>query len=315
MAILNQAAAKLRAQLADAGQIIVCPGVQDGLSARVCLQQGFKNLYMTGAGTSISLLGQPDLGLATATEMIQNASMLASLDRSVPLIADCDTGFGGPLNVSRTVERYILSGVAGLHIEDQILTKRCGHLSGKEIVDVDTFVSRIKAAVETRKRLGSEIVIIARTDALSATLPDSSQGEKTDPFREAISRLKAAVSIGGADVAFLEGVRTISQMRQFVKEMAPTPCLLNMVPGGVTPLINAKEAKEIGFKIVIWPCFAMTAAYLAYQRAARELLETGEIKEQEDGKWGVREIFEVCGLGSCVEFDQAMGGSGFRGGV
>lgn len=247
--------------------------------------------------------------------MIQNAGMLASLDRSVPLIADCDTGFGGPLNVSRTVERYILAGVAALHIEDQVLAKRCGHLSGKEIVDIDTFISRIRAAVDTRKRLGSDLVVIARTDALSATTQISGQNEnENDPFKEAIARLKAAVS-AGADVAFLEGVRTVDQMRQFVEAMKPKPCLLNMVPGGVTPLINAKEAKEIGFRIVIWPCFAMTAAYLAYQRVTRELLDTGEIKEEEGGKGGVREIFEVCGLRECVEFDKSMGGSAFRGGV
>ncbi|KAM7220770.1 Pyruvate/Phosphoenolpyruvate kinase-like domain containing protein [Rhypophila decipiens] len=323
---VNQAAAKLRAQLADPDQIIVCPGVQDGLSARVCLHKGFKNLYMTGAGTSISLLGQPDLGLTPVTDMIRNASMIASLDRSVPLIADADTGFGGPLMVSRTVESYILAGVAALHLEDQVLTKRCGHLGGKEIVDIETFVSRIRAAHEVRKRLRSEIVLIARSDALSATLFSSSSPEigteeeetkekkQERGFQEAVKRLKSAVQ-AGADVAFFEGLQTRDQMRRVVGEMAPTPCLLNMVPGGVTPLISAREAKEMGFKIVIWPCFAMTAAYLAYQRAADELLCTGEIKEPEDRRGGVKEIFEVCGLSECVEFDKLVGGSAFRNGV
>ncbi|KAH8909923.1 Phosphoenolpyruvate/pyruvate domain-containing protein [Coniochaeta sp. PMI_546] len=303
----NKAAAKLRAQLAG-GNIIVCPGVQDGLSARVCLQQGFKNLYMTGAGTAISLLGMPDLGLTTADDMVRNASTIASLDRSVPLIADADTGFGGPVMVARTVERYILAGVAGLHIEDQVTTKRCGHLLGKELVDTDTFVPRIRAADAARRRLEDDIVLIARTDALQGC-----------GFDEAIGRLKAAVD-AGADVAFLEGMKSLDEMRRAVKAMAPTPCLLNMVSGGVTPLVPAAEAQEMGYKIAIWPCFAMTAAYLAYQEVAKELMETGAVAERtaEDGQTvigGIREIFDLCGLRECAAFDKEMGGKSFVNGV
>ncbi|KAK3391768.1 Pyruvate/Phosphoenolpyruvate kinase-like domain-containing protein [Sordaria brevicollis] len=320
MAVINQAAAKLRAQLFESDELIVCPGVQDGLSARVCLQQGFKNLYMTGAGTAISLLGMPDLGLTTPTDMIRQASMLSSLDRSVPLIADIDTGFGGPVMVSRSVESYILGGVAGLHLEDQVVTKRCGHLGGKELVDTPTFVSRIRAAKEARDRLQSDLVIIARTDALQSL-----------GFDEAISRLQAAIA-AGADAVFLEGVKDRAQMKQFTETMAPTPCLINLVPGGLTPLINAKEAKELGYRIAIWPCFAMTHAYLAYQKAARELMETGAVtagfterqraKEGDDVKeeqgqesGGIRELFELCGLSECVEFDKRMGGQTFSKGV
>ncbi|KAL2015238.1 hypothetical protein VTK56DRAFT_6034 [Thermocarpiscus australiensis] len=304
----NKAAATLRAQLVQPDSIVVCPGVQDGLSARVCLQQGFKNLYMTGAGTAISLLGMPDLALTTADDMVRNASNIASLDRSVPLIADADTGFGGPVMVERTVERYILAGVAGLHIEDQVTTKRCGHLLGKELVDTDTFLARIRAADAARKRLGDDIVIIARTDALQ------SYG-----FDEAVARLKAAIE-AGADVAFLEGLNTLDEMRQATAALAPAPCLLNMISGGVTPLVSAKEAKEMGFKIQIWPCFAMTAAYLAYQKVAKELMETGAVSENmaEDGKTvigGIREIFELCGLKECAAFDKQVGGKAFINGV
>lgn len=303
MASIDAAAAKLRAQLAEKDNIIVCPGVQDGLSARVCLQQGVKNLYMTGAGTAISLLGMPDLGLTTADDMVRNAGMIASLDRSVPVIADADTGFGGPVMVARSVERYILAGVAGLHIEDQVTTKRCGHLLGKELVSPTVFISRIRAAASARAKLNSSLVIIARTDALQSL-----------GFDEAISRLKAAVQ-AGADVVFLEGMRSKEEMRGVVEALAPTPCLLNMVAGGVTPLITAQEAKEMGFKIAIWPCFAMTAAYLAYQKAAQELLSTGAIAEEKnpDGKvvGGVRELFELCGLSECAAFDKEMGGKSY----
>ncbi|KAK4456012.1 Pyruvate/Phosphoenolpyruvate kinase-like domain-containing protein [Podospora aff. communis PSN243] len=301
----NLAASKLRTQLAEPDSIIFCPGVQDGLSARVCLQQGFKNLYMAGAGTAMSLLGVPDLGLTTADDMVRNASMIAPLDRTAPLIADADTGFGGPA----MTERYILAGVAGLHIEDQVTTKRCGHLLGKELVDTSTFTSRVRGAAAARSRLNSDIVIIARTDSLQSL-----------GFEEAVLRLQAAVQ-ADADVAFLEGIQDKEQMKQIVEAMKPTPCLLNMVAGGVTPLINSAEARHLGFRIVIWPCFAMTAAYLAYQQAAKELQTTGAIAEHWGGPdgagivGGVRESFELCGLTEFTAFDKEMGGKTFTDGV
>jgi 2-methylisocitrate lyase-like PEP mutase family enzyme len=153
--------------------------------------------------------------------MRAHAEMIANIDPQVPLIADADTGYRGPIMVARTVEQYALSGVAGLHIEDQVQTKRCGHLKGKELVDLDVFVSRIRAAVAARKRIGSDIVIIARTDSL--------QGLGYD---EAIRRLKA-VRDEGADVGFLEGITSIQMMKDTVKELAPWPLLLNMVEGSV----------------------------------------------------------------------------------
>lgn len=341
--MVNKAAVKLRAQLADESKIIVCPGVQDGLSARVCLDEGFENLYMvssvhapsthkicqktesrlefeefpltsllslpsqTGAGTAMSVLGLPDLGLTTVDDMVRNAGMIASLDRTVPVIADADTGYGGPLMVARTVERYMAAGVAGLHIEDQATTKRCGHLLGKELVDTNTYLARIRAAVAAREAAGDDIVLIARTDALQSL-----------GFDEAIARLRAAAA-AGADMVFLEGMTTVEQMRASVKALAPTPCFLNMVQGGVTPLVSRDEAQAMGYRVVIWPCFAMTAAMNAWREAAKELKGTGMIKEvkDENGKvrGGVRECFEVCGLSKYAAFDQEMGGQAFANGV
>ncbi|KAJ4392021.1 hypothetical protein N0V93_005641 [Gnomoniopsis smithogilvyi] len=306
--MVNKAAAKLRAQLADESKIIVCPGVQDGLSARVCLDEGFENLYMTGAGTAMSVLGLPDLGLTTVDDMVRNAGMIASLDRTVPVIADADTGYGGPLMVARTVERYIAAGVAGLHIEDQATTKRCGHLLGKELVDTPTYLSRIRAAAAARAASGGDdIVLIARTDALQSL-----------GFDEAISRLRQAAE-AGADMVFLEGMTSVEQMRESVKALAPTPCFLNMVQGGVTPLVSRDEAHKMGYRVVIWPCFAMTAAMNAWREAAKELKGTGMVKEvkDENGKvrGGVRECFEVCGLTKYAAFDQEMGGQAFANGV
>ncbi|KAI1335129.1 Pyruvate/Phosphoenolpyruvate kinase-like domain-containing protein [Xylariaceae sp. FL0016] len=302
-----KSATKLRQMLADPNQIVVCPGVHDGLTARMALHVGFDGLYMTGAGTAASRLGQPDLGLTTVDDMATNAGMIAGLDRDVPVIADADTGFGGPLMVARTTEKYILQGVAAFHIEDQVTTKRCGHLMGKELVDTATYVARISAAAHARQRMGSDIVIIARTDALQSL-----------GYDEAVSRLRAAVA-AGADVAFLEGMRTKEQMAQVVKDLAPTPCFLNMVGGGVTPLVNSREAKELGYKIVIWPMVGMSSVYLGMREFAEELKNTGEIKERytKDGKIdaGVRDVFELCGLTKCSNFDQEMGGKSFSKGA
>ncbi|KAI0393903.1 carboxyvinyl-carboxyphosphonate phosphorylmutase [Xylariaceae sp. FL0594] len=307
MALVNKAAAKLREMLADPDKIIVCPGVHDGLTARMALHVGFDALYMTGAGTAASRLGQPDLGLTTVDDMATNAGMIASLDRSVPVVADADTGFGGPLMVSRAVEKYALGGVAALHLEDQVLSKRCGHLLGKELVETDVFTARIRAAAAARQRLGSEIVIIARSDALQSL-----------GYADAVTRLKEAVR-AGADAVFLEGMTSKEQMRAVVRDMAPTPCLLNMVGGGVTPLVNSAEAKEMGFRIVIWPLAGLTSVYLGMRQFCKELKDTGEIKERytPEGKidGGVRDVFELCGLTACGEFDKEMGGTSFAKGA
>lgn len=255
----------------------------------------------------MSVLGLPDLGLTTVDDMVRNAGMIASLDRTVPVIADADTGYGGPLMVARTVERYIAAGVAGLHIEDQATTKRCGHLLGKELVDTPTYLSRIRAAAAAREASGEDIVLIARTDALQSL-----------GFDEAISRLRKAAE-AGADMVFLEGMTSVEQMRESVQALAPTPCFLNMVQGGVTPLVSRDEAQAMGYRVVIWPCFAMTAAMNAWREAARELKGTGMVKEvkDENGKvrGGVRECFEVCGLTKYAAFDQEMGGQAFANGV
>lgn len=239
--------------------------------------------------------------------MASNAGMIAGLDRSIPVIADADTGFGGPVMVARTTEKYILQGVAAFHIEDQVTTKRCGHLLGKELVDTNTFASRIRAAAAARERMGSDVVIIARTDALQSL-----------GYEGALARLRAAVE-AGADMAFLEGVRTKEDMARITKDMAPTPCMLNMVAGGVTPLLNTDEARRLGYKVVIWPLAGLTSAYIAMREVCRELKTTGEIKERytEDGKidGGVRDVFELCGLSACTEFDKEVGGASFAKGV
>ncbi|ETN39950.1 uncharacterized protein HMPREF1541_06177 [Cyphellophora europaea CBS 101466] len=297
-------ASRLRTLLADDTQILVCPGVYDGLTARLAIAQGFKCIYMTGAGTAASRLGMPDLGLATMSDMLGNASMIAALDRTVPVIADADTGYGGPNMVARTVKAYITAGVAGVHLEDQVLAKRCGHLMGKELVERDEYSARIKAAVmardEERAVTGGDVVIIARTDALQKF-----------GFEEAMERLRKSVELG-ADVAFLEGVTSIEQMKQACEMLKGTPVLLNMVPGGVTPQVSTEEARKIGYRLMIYPGMAMSAVIQSVGDAYKELYETGDKKVDEaDVKGGVKRLFDLVGLQRCIDFDAKAGGSAY----
>lgn len=296
---------KLRAMLADPEKFIACPGVYDGFTARIALQEGVDCLYMTGAGTTMSRLGAADMGIATLNDMVTNAAMLASLSPSTPLIADADTGYGGPVMVGRTVTSYIRAGVAGLHLEDQIVSKRCGHLNGKQLVDVDEFAARIRAARLAREQSGSDIVIIARTDALQSF-----------GYDEALKRLQVAVE-HGADVAFLEGVTTIEDARRICIDMAPTPCLFNNVPGGVSPDLSVQQCRQIGYKLAIFPLLAVEVVYPAVRKAVQQMKEVGTVQSvEEDGRrYGPRELFKVCGMDELIEFDVKAGGLGYKNGA
>ncbi|GFF35610.1 carboxyvinyl-carboxyphosphonate phosphorylmutase [Aspergillus udagawae] len=295
-------ATKLRRQLRETDELIVCPGVYDGLSARIAMQLGFKALYMTGAGTTASRLGMADLGLAQLYDMRTNAEMIANLDPfGPPLIADMDTGYGGPLMVAKSVQQYIQAGVAGFHIEDQIQNKRCGHLAGKKVVSLDEYLTRIRAAKQTKDRLRSDIVLIARTDAL-----------QQHGYDECIRRLKAARDIG-ADVGLLEGFTSKEMARQAVQDLAPWPLLLNMVENGAGPVITTKEAKEMGFRIMIFSFASLAPAYLGIKSALERLKNEG-ITGIPEGL-GPKKLFEVCGLMDSMRIDTEAGGDGFTNGV
>lgn len=230
--------------------------------------------------------------------MIRNASVIANLNPNVPLIADMDTGFGSPVNVNRAVSEYIRAGIAGFHIEDQVQNKRCGHLQGKEIIPPDVFESRIRAAVQTRKRMRSDIVVIARTDALQ------SYG-----YDEAVRRLKAARD-SGADVGFFEGVTSKEMARRAVKDMSPWPMLLNMVEHGATPTMTRDEAREIGFRVMIWPFAAWAPAYVAMKEGLEKVKREGKLDTPE--YITPRHLFEICGLEESMRIDRQAGGVAFN---
>jgi 2-methylisocitrate lyase-like PEP mutase family enzyme len=235
----------LRDALAS-GPILVAPGAYDCVTARLVERAGFPCVYMTGAGTSAAL-GFPDYGLLTLTEMSSAAGRMARAV-TIPVIADADTGYGSALNVFRTVREFEREGVTGLHLEDQVHPKRCGHMEGKEIVSKDRFVSRIRAAVDAR--IDSDLVIIARTDAIAV-----------EGYGSAIERANAALE-AGADVAFVEAPRTVEEVERVPREVKG-PCLLNLVDGGKTPLIDFAHAERAGYRMALLPWALMRAATTA----------------------------------------------------
>ena len=250
------ASATLRELLAAPGMLIA-PGAYDAIGARLIEQAGFSAVYMTGAGTSAAR-GSPDFGLLDMGEMVANA---ATMGRAigVPLIADADTGYGNELNVTRTVREYESRGVAAIHIEDQVSPKRCGHLDGKEVISRRDFVSKIRAAVEARR--SKEFVIIARTDARAMLSLD-----------EAVWRGNAALE-AGADMAFIEATQTLDEVAA-VPRRVQGPCLLNVVPGGRTPIFDLDEAEAMGYKLAILPGLMLKAAIEAGDAALAELKAT-----------------------------------------
>lgn len=258
------------------------------------------NELQTGAGTSISRLGWADLGLATLNDMVSNASMIASLDPSIPVIADADTGYGGPVMVSRTVVQYARAGIAALHIEDQVQQKRCGHLLGKQLVDRETYYARLRAAVTARDQIGSEMLIIARTDA-----------RQSYGFDEAVARLREAVKIG-VDVVFFEAMASKEEAAEVCRLFAGTPCFLNMVPGGTTPDISVDEAQKMGFKIMIHPVICFQPIMAALRKEFRILKSTGVVSEGNQVA-GVKDAFNLAGLQECIALDQAAGGQAYGG--
>lgn len=249
----------LRERLAGPG-MIVAPGAYDAIGARLIEQAGFAACYMTGAGTAAAR-GFPDFGLLTMGEMVDNAGIMARAI-SIPLIADADTGYGNELNVTRTVREYEARGVAGIHLEDQMAPKRCGHLDGKEVVSRDEFVSKIRAAVEARST--SAFIIIARTDARAVHGLD-----------EAIHRANAALA-AGADMAFVEATQSPEEVARVPREV-DGPCLLNVVPGGRTPVYDLREAEQMGYKLAILPGLMLRATIEAGDAALADLCATHRV--------------------------------------
>jgi 2-methylisocitrate lyase-like PEP mutase family enzyme len=294
------ASTRLRQMLARPG-IVVAPGICDGISARCALEAGFTCLYQSGAATTASRLGMPDLAIATLNDFVEAGAMHASLDPSVPVIADADTGFGGPAMVARTVQKYIRAGIAACHIEDQVQTKRCGHLMGKQVVSREEFVTRIRAAVIARDSIpgGSDFVVIGRTDSAQVL-----------GMEEAVYRLKLAAN-AGADVCFIEGVKTSELLQDTVAALAPKPVLVNVISGGLTPSFTCQEAEDYGAKIIIFSLVSCVAAVHGIRAAMRSLKKTGTDWSSAQGM-DPKAFFKVMGLDEVVSLDARAGGTAFE---
>ncbi|KAA9159093.1 isocitrate lyase/PEP mutase family protein [Amycolatopsis acidicola] len=238
------ARAALRARL-KSGELVVAPGVFDGISAHLVRRLGFTAGYLTGAGVAASGFGLPDIGLVTQTEMTERARMIARVLGDVPLIADADTGYGAALNVVRTVQEYEAAGVAAIQLEDQAFPKRCGHLPDKELIGTDEFLVKLRAALDART--DPDLVVIARTDA-RAPLGLDAAIERANAYAEA-----------GADVLFVEAPQGTDEIERIAAEVK-APLLLNLVIGGLTPLESAERLRELGFAIAIHPSLALGAA-------------------------------------------------------
>ena len=259
-----RATTRLRALLKEPAPLIL-PGCFNAMSARILEHAGFPALYMSGYGTSLNLLGLPDAGLITLTEMALNAKLIASAVRA-PLIADADTGFGNAINVVRTVEEYIRAGVAGMHLEDQVAPKRCGHVAGREVIARDEAVLKIRAACQTRDALDPDFVIIARTDA---------RGAHGGSMEEAITRANAFLD-AGADLAFVEGPKDKAEVAH-ICQTVKGPVFYNMT--GISPRFTAEEMAAIGIRACILPGAAMRATIMAIHDFATTLKTEGPMAE------------------------------------
>jgi 2-methylisocitrate lyase-like PEP mutase family enzyme len=264
----------------------MAPGVADALNARLVRKHGFDAIYMTGAGTAATRLGMPDVGLLTMTEMIDNAQRIAD-SSGLPLIADADNGYGGVLNVRRTIQGFERAGVAGVHLEDQEFPKRCGHLAGKQLVPADEMVSKIRAAVDART--DPDFVIIARTDAIAVEGFDAAI-ERAQRYREA-----------GADALFVE-----APSAEQLPALAPRlefPLVYNMAASGKTPFLGRSEIENLGFKIIIYPNWMVLAAIRAASQVLTTLRETGSIASVAPEVASFREFFDLMGMPEVQELE------------
>src|SRR5262245_56267132 len=226
----------IRRALAERGQLVM-PGVYDALSAKIASRSGFEVIFVTGYSLSATLLGEPDFGLLTQSDVVDAARRICSVV-DTPVIVDADTGYGNAINVIRTVQELIRAGAGGMFLEDQVWPKRCGHMKGKQVIPLDEHVKKITAAVEARG--DSDFFVVARTDSRQALGLD-----------EAIKRGNA-FKAAGADAVFIEAPESKTEMQEISRQV-PGPLVANMLERGVTPLMPPDELKELGFELIVWP--------------------------------------------------------------
>ena len=282
----NGLAARLRR-----GDLVVAPGIFDLISARMADSLGFEALYMTGYGVAASLLGLPDAGYATFSDMVGRVAQIAERT-TTPLIADADTGFGGALNVAQAVRGYERAGAAAIQIEDQEFPKKCGHTLGRKVVALEDMVTKIRVAVDARE--SADFLVVARTDARTVHGLD-----------EALRRGEAYAE-AGADVLFIESPESEAEMARIGRAF-DTPLLANMVPEGRTPVLPKARLEELGFSIAIYPSAGFTAAARALHDAYVHIRDTGSTIDTPVPVYPFAEMNTLMGFEEVWAFDEKYG--------
>ena len=267
--------------LSRQNDILVMPGVYDALTAKIAEQVGFEAIFQTGYGTSASLLALPDFGFLSITETVENARRITrAVD--IPLIVDVDTGYGNPLTVSKLVNDLQRIGASGIFLEDQVWPKRCGHMMGKEVIDSQEYIQKLKSAIDAKKQ-NSDFIIVARTDAMAPL-----------GIEEAIKRGKLYREIG-ADVVFVEAPRSLEDMKK-IADQIDGPLVANMIEEGMTPNLTSTELLELGYKIALFPLSGLYSSAFAIFETFKTLKETGTTKTLKDKMMKFKEFNKLVSL-------------------
>ena len=284
----NVGAGRLRELLAGT-EPVLAPGAYDGLTARLVEEAGFEAVYMTGFGTAASLLGRPDIGLLTLSEMVDNARRIVQAV-GVPVIADADNGYGNTINIIRTVREYEAAGISAIHIEDQVSPKKCGHMEGKQVISANEMVEKVHAAVEARR--SEDFVIIVRTDARAVEGMDGAL-ERARRYREA-----------EADVLFVEAPQSEEEIAAVAEAFPDVPLLFNWVEGGKTPPVSLERLKELGFRLIIFPVSTLLAATRSVREVLAQIRGDGTPMPVMDRLLPLEEFLDFIGLPEIRELEE-----------
>jgi methylisocitrate lyase len=277
----------VRRHLSEKGQLLM-PGVFDTLSAKIAARAGFEVIFITGYSLSATLLGEPDFGLLTQTEVVNAAQRICSVV-DTPVIVDADTGYGNAINVIRTVQDLMRAGAAGLFLEDQVWPKRCGHMKGKQVISLDEQLKKLRAAIEAKS--DQDFYIVARTDSRQAL-----------GLTEAISR-GIAFKEAGADAVFIEAPETKEEMKEISRQV-PGPLVANMLERGVTPLMGPQELADLGFSLIVWPLAPLYAVAKSLTEVYSHLRSDGSTTRILDRLMPFDEFNEIVGLEEKYSLDQ-----------
>ena len=277
----------IRRSLKEKGQLIM-PGVYDALSAKIASKTGFEVIFITGYSLAATMLGEPDFGILTQTEMLSAAQRICSVT-DVPVIVDADTGYGNAINVIRTVDELIRIGAGGMFLEDQVWPKRCGHMKGKQVIALEEQLKKLRAATDTKKT--RDFFIVARTDARQAL-----------GLNEAITR-GIAFKQAGADAVFIEAPESKEEMREISRNV-PGPLVANMLERGVTPLMGPQELRDLGFDLVVWPLAPVYSVAKSLAEVYGTLRREGTTTEILDRLMPFDEFNRIVGLEEKYQLDE-----------